>query len=951
MDSLQELIAQLGALEAEPAREEFLRQHAELHDRAVVLRIAEDAAKTAREDMDRASRLAGAASWLADFLNDDYCRARSARTTGHVLGLSGKYQEALECYQSSLVLFDHQGEEIESGVTLSSSLQPLILLGQYEEAFRRAQRAQQIFERHGDRLRLARLQSNLANILHRQDRFAEARDLYRQAQHALEEFGQHRDVAVALSNLAVCCISLNDFMSALDAYQQARAYCEQHNMPLLLAQADYNIAYLYYLRGEYPRAIELYQATRVFCEKAGDGYHRALCDLDQSEMYLDLRLSKEGAQLAQQAFASFEEMNMGYEAAKALAFLAIASSHQRKPFRALELFDKARQRFVAEQNSVWPALIDLHAALVYYHEGRAFEARRRCDAALEAFAGTPLSGKAALSEVLRAALHLQAQELEEAERWCRAALRRLEFAGTSAVRYQGSLVLGQVQEARDNLPASVEAYRQALTDLEALPVRLHAEELKIAFLPDKLAVYESLVAASMAVSGAEKGKEEAFAVIERAKARQLSDLVAFRAHSLPAPAGTRSGLVEQVKSLREELNWYYRQIDLQELRQEASSAGQIAELRQRTREHEAHLVKTMSDSQASDEEFLSLQNAGTISLDAIRSMLSADSVLLEYYVARGMIYACVVDRERVEVVPVTPEARARTLTRLLQDQFSKFRLGPEYAQSFVRPMREATEALLKELNAELIAPLRKHLQAPRWIIIPHGFLHYLPFHALFDGAKFLIEDFTISYAPSASVFYLSCTKRNSASGGTAILAPALAQRPRLADEVEAITSLIPGAKVFLGDDASEECLQRSAEASCRIHLQTEAVYRRDNPMFSSLRLGRSWLTLFDLYQLRLPVEMIILSGCGPGINSGGNGEELLGLIRGMLYAGAESVLATLWNSPNDSAAAFQTSFYPQLRDNPDRAQVFRRAMLNCRERHPHPYFWAPFILSGKPATT
>src|SRR5207237_540836 len=101
---------------------------------------------------------------------------------------------------------------------------------------------------------------------------------------------------------------LNDFPRALETYRTARAYCERHQMPLLASEADYNVAYLYYLRGEYACAIELYRVTRDRCQAAGDDYHRALCDLDQSEMYIELNLSDEGAQLAQRALEAFQRL-------------------------------------------------------------------------------------------------------------------------------------------------------------------------------------------------------------------------------------------------------------------------------------------------------------------------------------------------------------------------------------------------------------------------------------------------------------------------------------------------------------------------------------------------------------------------------------------------------------------------------------------------------------------
>ncbi len=88
----------------------------------------------------------------------------------------------------------------------------------------------------------------------------------------------------------------------------------EHGFSLLVAEADYNVAYLHYLRGEYLRAIELYDQTRKLCAELGDGYHQALCDLDESEIYLELNLTEGGTELALDAFAAFTELGMKYEA-------------------------------------------------------------------------------------------------------------------------------------------------------------------------------------------------------------------------------------------------------------------------------------------------------------------------------------------------------------------------------------------------------------------------------------------------------------------------------------------------------------------------------------------------------------------------------------------------------------------------------------------------------------
>ena len=121
----------------------------------------------------------------------------------------------------------------------------------------------------------------------------------------------------------------------------------------------------------------------------------------------------------------------------------------------------------------------------------------------------------------------------------------------------------------------------------------------------------------------------------------------------------------------------------------------------------------------------------------------------------------------------------------------------------------------------------------------------------------------------------------------------------------------------------------------------------DNPMFSGIRLGGSYLTLYDLYNLKLPAELVALSGCVTGLNVVAAGDELLGLARGLFRAGAASLLVSLWDVPDRSTAEFMSAFYDRLSSVPNRAAALRDAMLEVRRQYPHPLYWAPFLLSGK----
>ena len=118
-------------------------------------------------------------------------------------------------------------------------------------------------------------------------------------------------------------------------------------------------------------------------------------------------------------------------------------------------------------------------------------------------------------------------------------------------------------------------------------------------------------------------------------------------------------------------------------------------------------------------------------------------------------------------------------------------------------------------------------------------------------------------------------------------------------------------------------------------------------MFSSISLGNSDLSLFDLYDLSLPCELVTLSGCGTGLNVVVGGDEQLGLKRGLLYAGAQGLLLTLWDVHDQSTAEFMKLFYRHLESGKNKAQAMQKAMAEIRGAYPHPFYWAPFVLVGK----
>src|SRR5262249_32095818 len=147
-----------------------------------------------------------------------------------------------------------------------------------------------------------------------------------------------------------------------------------------------------------------------------------------------------------------------------------------------------------------------------------------------------------------------------------------------------------------------------------------------------------------------------------------------------------------------------------------------------------------------------------VPLETVRATLGPGTTLVEYFRVEDEILAAVVTLSGLEIVSVASAKRVMQIWRMLQFQLSKFHLGLDYIREFQDQLLEATQHRLRELYMELLAPIRSHLKGRHLIVVPHEALHHVPFHALFDGNRYLIDSFTVSYAPSASI-YVQCRQK------------------------------------------------------------------------------------------------------------------------------------------------------------------------------------------------
>lgn len=304
----------------------------------------------------------------------------------------------------------------------------------------------------------------------------------------------------------------------------------------------------------------------------------------------------------------------------------------------------------------------------------------------------------------------------------------------------------------------------------------------------------------------------------------------------------------------------------------------------------------------------------------------------------------------------------------------------------------ALAAQAESLFASLFGDLSDRLAPGRLIIIPDGLLHYLPFEALMRNRRYLLEDHEISYAPSASLLKLwqqSADTRTDGLGGEpmellavgdpAFAAPArprvnqrgqplfavrgfqLAPLPNTKDEILGIVGMLPTAqsRVLLGEQGTEaafkgEFLRRYR----RLHFATHSLIDEKLPSRSALVLTPDddtdedgLLEVNEIARLRLDCDLVIISACQTGRGKLLVGEGILGFGRAFLRAGARAVIVSLWNVSDQSASSLMKTFYQNLTAGSSQAAALRQAklqMLRSGKNQQQPYYWASFVMIGKP---
>jgi CHAT domain-containing protein len=255
----------------------------------------------------------------------------------------------------------------------------------------------------------------------------------------------------------------------------------------------------------------------------------------------------------------------------------------------------------------------------------------------------------------------------------------------------------------------------------------------------------------------------------------------------------------------------------------------------------------------------------------------------------------------------------------------------------------------------LIQPLLREIRGDRLTISPHGSLHYLPFGALQDGDQYLLDRFSLRITPSASALAYFRSDRLSKPGkllalGNPDLGDPRYDLPNAQIEAVNVAAMFPGSRALVRADASKSAIKDLGSSFSILHFATHGKFDTDAPLSSGLYLAKGAepdgvLTVSDLYSLRWDVDLVTLSACETGLGKVANGDDVIGLTRGFLYAGARSIVASLWEVDDAATEELMLSFYRNLEGH-NKREALRLAQIETRAKHPQPVFWAAFQITG-----
>jgi CHAT domain-containing protein len=859
--------------------------------------------------------------------------------TGDALFWIGRYPEALTLYEQGGETLRALGDEVGWARSRIGWVKAMHRQGRARDAMADVERAQAIFAARGIWLRAGNLDLNTAWIRYELGDFELALGLLDRARDAYLRLGEAGQAMIAQTKLnrAILLTALGDFRAALALHAEARSVFEARGEMLSLLRSQYHVASVYTGQGQYTRALHLNAEVLDGMDRAGLDVEAAWVALNMLECYLGLNRDAEARALAEETIARF---------ARCGTPTAVAHARLGDRRRALERLAEAARAFAETGQAGQLGVVALHRASLHLDASDWTSALLEAERARSTFAARGMVVRQAQADLAAARANAGLGDGRRAAARARAALTVARARGAAWLGHEGHHVLGGVARARGRSGQALVEYDRALDALDQVQSRL-AAELRTNFLADKLAVYHDAIDCALAAAQPRR----AFHYLERAKSAALFDYLASNLDvRVAARPGTDPELVRALASLREEHAWLYNRLHGQRLSERPEQAvrpddvGRLTgELQAREREIARLLERVALEShhQRGD------AAAAVRELPRPWATLEEGEALVEYHIGRRGGVAFVATRGDLSAVPLEagPDALARLLRLWQMNVGATARAvaagGPTGALS------ASARGLLEALYQVLLRPIAAQLAgAARLTVVPFGLTHAVPFHALHDGRRHLLETAEVSVVPSSAVLRL-CVER-AAPAARSALAVAFSDGGRLAhvaDEARGVAAQL-GGESLVEEGATRAALETAAGRHGVLHLATHGEARLDNPTFAHLKLADGQLTTADVFNLPLEGALVVMSACESGRAAVTGGDELVGLTRGFLYAGAAALVQSLWRVEDGSTARLMGRFYQALQAGWSASAALREAQLASLSETGQPFVWAPFQLVG-----
>jgi CHAT domain-containing protein len=749
---------------------------------------------------------------------------------------------------------------------------------------------------------------------------------------------------MAENNLAFVYALQNKFRESENMYRQALERAQTLNLTVTQAEIEASMGDLALFRGRFDVALKLLENSRQKYFSLKMPHQESIAELEIADVYLELNLAPEAIEIYQKVAPKFAELKMQAEEARARLQFGRALVLLGKNAEALKELEKAAALYSAEGNTVGVGVVRRTEARLSLRREEWKSAARLSVEAEQIFdeAGS-LRNQLIAAWMHGEALRNLTQTTESQSLLANTLAKSLTNEQPNiALLCQTSL--GKLASATNEIAKAWSYFQKAIETIENLRAPLPADEFRTAFLADKIVPYHELAKLSLN----ENEPAEAFGFVERARSRSLAEMMNGHVRLSEKNLNQSSAkLLLQLSELREELNWYYSRLNRPAVG-DMKEATQDVESWQTSANQIEHRIAELSRQLNSLNENTFIANIN-LNLEFLQQELGGERALVEYACLDSELLAFVVTNERVAVVEhLGNEEEIRTALEQLQMQFGTLRYGAKNLKQYFPQLIKRANFYLQKLYETLVEPLEHLLGERHLVVVPYKSLHYVPFHALFDGEQYLIENREVSYAPGAVVLQ-NCLRQNlKVKDDLQVLLIGVADEkiPLVDKEIRALKQIFPHADELRNEQAEFAVFKKHAPQADVLHLACHGQFRPDNPLFSSLHLADGRITVRDVCALELNARLAVLSACETGLNLVAEGDEILGLSRGFFMAGVNSLLLTLWTVSDEATINLMKSFYNHLQSGKPLAAALRHAQVEFIRQNSHPYYWSPFALIG-----